>query len=724
MAGLKLLFCVLTVAFCTAHPHGHTDGQSNRQVQIVRNNPGANGLRQGIDNKCFRLVRNTFFLTQLLGYPCNRRIHGVPIIRAYQGPQGPLCESYFRVPYVRYFRVQSCCPGWTVDKWGHCSIAADQANIQKIAMPTQTPMQVNMARQIALTSNQPMGMWQPTQNMMLAQQPEMESQLGNMRSPMQPRPFPFSPVYLLMSRLNYMRRVAALRNRNAFTRPRERPIFLVRSSISSPIMDMVRRRIALLRSNPMAMSAAMSRINLLQNQIRPDTTSINQGMGHHMSLMHGNDQQQHKPEETMKGRINLLPTPQIPAHFPTHDQNKPFPEIPARQPQLEVPSVPPMMPRESFPFPQFPVRNPFHPMHHMQQPGPFFLNRPRPSLGSLGTSPFGLIKKPSPFSNPETQMVQKASMSSQSAESEAAPVSVLEMNVDTNEAPKIMLDNFSSGEAETTPRSCMEVLSSTMKKCMASAKIDLPDIMTPFDTFGEETLSTLCSQRETINSCILDGMKECQDGPEAFHARDMMTKTTDTFVNMCNIEEVTVTTQDGEPPSQTQSETTVAGTENVKQAPQTVDSKTAMAALDVLKESKTTGEAVAEIKAAEQEISDSVHQAIKQEVKVEEVKMKNFYFPILIGSGIGFLVLVFVFSLFICCCCKRRLKHKMKLSKEPTKPSAIDCIYTIGVPPPVYEVKGIPHMSYEEAKGEKISAKNASEYLSDKEEKEGDNTQM
>ena len=31
-------------------------------------------------------------------------------------------------------------------------------------------------------------------------------------------------------------------------------------------------------------------------------------------------------------------------------------------------------------------------------------------------------------------------------------------------------------------------------------------------------------------------------------------------------------------------------------------------------------------------------------------------------------------------------------------------IYTIGVPPPVYEVKGIPPVYYEEAKGEKITS--------------------
>jgi hypothetical protein len=37
------------------------------------------------------------------------------------------------------------------------------------------------------------------------------------------------------------------------------------------------------------------------------------------------------------------------------------------------------------------------------------------------------------------------------------------------------------------------------------------------------------------------------------------------------------------------------------------------------------------------------------------------------------------------------------MQKETEKPRLFD-VYTIGVPPPVYEVNGIPPISYEEAK--------------------------
>ena len=61
-------------------------------------------------------------------------------------------------------------------------------------------------------------------------------------------------------------------------------------------------------------------------------------------------------------------------------------------------------------------------------------------------------------------------------------------------------------------------------------------------------------------------------------------------------------------------------------------------------------------------------QAIKHEVHVQEVEMREYYLPILIGSGAGFVILVLMLSLVICCCCKRKLKRKLKMAKEPEKP--------------------------------------------------------
>lgn len=52
--------------------------------------------------------------------------------------------------------------------------------------------------------------------------------------------------------------------------------------------------------------------------------------------------------------------------------------------------------------------------------------------------------------------------------------------------------------------------------------------------------------------------------------------------------------------------------------------------------------------------------------------MKEYLLPILIGSGVGFMLLVLFMSLIICCCCKRKLRQKMKLAKEMEKPPLKD----------------------------------------------------
>ena len=63
-----------------------------------------------------------------------------------------------------------------------------------------------------------------------------------------------------------------------------------------------------------------------------------------------------------------------------------------------------------------------------------------------------------------------------------------------------------------------------------------------------------------------------------------------------------------------------------------------------------------------------MQEAIKHEVHVQEVEMREYYLPIVIGSGVGFIILVLTLSLVICCCCKRKLKRKLKMAKEAEKP--------------------------------------------------------
>mgnify|MGYP000305434854 CR=1 FL=1 len=67
------------------------------------------------------------------------------------------------------------------------------------------------------------------------------------------------------------------------------------------------------------------------------------------------------------------------------------------------------------------------------------------------------------------------------------------------------------------------------------------------------------------------------------------------------------------------------------------------------------------------------------------------------------------------------IKFLQPSSFKPNINFYISGIYTIGIPPPTYEVKGIPPMYYEEAKGEKISSREVGE---ERKEAGNGNTQM
>lgn len=97
----------------------------------------------------------------------------------------------------------------------------------------------------------------------------------------------------------------------------------------------------------------------------------------------------------------------------------------------------------------------------------------------------------------------------------------------------------------------------------------------------------------------------------------------------------------------------------------------------------------------------------EHEVHMMELQEEQYYLPILIGTAIGVAGIFVLLLAIFCVCYRRRLQKKIYLEKETEKPKLFD-VYTIGVPPPVYEVNGIPPISYEEAKGEKFTGSPAS----------------
>ncbi|XP_076077543.1 uncharacterized protein LOC143048009 isoform X3 [Mytilus galloprovincialis] len=97
----------------------------------------------------------------------------------------------------------------------------------------------------------------------------------------------------------------------------------------------------------------------------------------------------------------------------------------------------------------------------------------------------------------------------------------------------------------------------------------------------------------------------------------------------------------------------------------------------------------------------------EHDVHMMELQEEQYYLPILIGTAIGVAGIFVLLLAIFCICYRRRLQKKVYLQKETEKPKLFD-VYTIGVPPPVYEVNGIPPISYEEAKGEKFTGSPAS----------------
>ncbi|XP_046327634.2 proline-rich protein 36-like isoform X2 [Haliotis rufescens] len=122
---------------------------------------------------------------------------------------------------------------------------------------------------------------------------------------------------------------------------------------------------------------------------------------------------------------------------------------------------------------------------------------------------------------------------------------------------------------------------------------------------------------------------------------------------------------------------------------------------------ETSPNPVPEMKKTDFTLEDHDHSASKAHptLDVEHTKVEIFGYPLwfILAIALGIFVLLFVLSLTCCLCLKcRRSKQSFELSREAVKIPLPDNIYTVGIVPPVYEAKGIPPLSYEEAKGETI----------------------
>ncbi|KAL5010347.1 hypothetical protein ScPMuIL_012652 [Solemya velum] len=87
------------------------------------------------DHRCSSLDRRTVMVEDTVTYMCSRPYPGVITIGWIPSPIGPICKGRYRFPTTRYFRVQTCCPGWSPDTYGRCTVST-QPKVPEIPAKT------------------------------------------------------------------------------------------------------------------------------------------------------------------------------------------------------------------------------------------------------------------------------------------------------------------------------------------------------------------------------------------------------------------------------------------------------------------------------------------------------------------------------------------------------------------------------------------------------------
>ncbi|XP_045196496.2 uncharacterized protein LOC123551546 isoform X2 [Mercenaria mercenaria] len=652
MAKLTWIIFGIFVVCCSAHFGIDRNGQQFLQRQ--KSNP-FNRTPQSFlsslgvnpeDRKCFTLARRQFYISRLVHYPCNRQRPGVPVLRWFMGQFGPTCVSYYREPVYRYYRIPVCCPGYAMDRNGKCSI--------KTTRLTNNSGR-NNGEMMSVASKMRQAMWHRAKQDMERRRAmffmNMRDNRRNNRPMMPPRMQlrrpPMSPMFNMYNRQQMPTppKVAFLRfNRPTLPRP-PMPHPVQQPPLSGRMVRIIKRKI-------IPLFPFIRRNDRRLDRIRPPMV----------------------PRVVLSGRISALPMNGMREFHP------PMPSLPRIEPPFQ----------------------PFMNNEHSQENGqrnPDFGQQPRDYQPDGFHDPHDQRHdQHHDQHHPETHGFHEPFP----GESRMTPEDAMQVDLPNEpvQMPDLVVEQAPTNNMNQD--SCIVKLESAVKTCLKQNNIDVPDVMSAFEPFNDDKSRVLCEAEDAIFNCITETLKDCKEGNDANIARDMLLETAQTVQSMCEMRQANVASGDTPPPQEenVQGADTVATVENVDDIPTDVN-----AAPTPDKEQITIIEdspAVADTPSAQ-----AVKEAIQHEVHVQEMRMKEYLLPILVGAGVGFMVLVLFMSLLICCCCKRKLRKKMKMAKEMEKPPLQDGIYTIGIAPPTYETNGIPPMYYEEAKGEKITSRSS-----------------
>ncbi|KAL4233883.1 hypothetical protein ACF0H5_008557 [Mactra antiquata] len=667
MARLTWIIFAICVLSCSAQfgigrrPERRTSKPITRAANNLLRSFGVNPD----DHKCFTLARRPFFMSRLVHYPCSRRQPGVPVIRwfmtkckRHNRPMGPMCVSYVREPVYRYFRIPMCCPGYTSDQNGKCSIKTQRfAETSRRNNEDIMRMASNMRQAMYMRAKNDM------QNRMRAHMDFRRNQVMDrsrnvMMPQMERRPTPPMPQIPQMPRMPQMM-MNNLR-RPSFSTPR---VSFLRFNTPMPPMP-----------HPLQRPPVTGRmIKIIKRKFIPLYPFMAKNM--------------FNPRKDMQSNREDTSTPPVPrVVLSGRSDNSPM----ARMKELRPP------------MPSF---------------FKFSAQRPQQSLPRFDASPMFSSGDQQPQNDHHHDHSGHNHDHSHDGFSEV-PSQEISANIRVDlpgepvQMPDIVVEQAPSSQVDQ--QSCISVLEAAVKSCLKQSNIDIPDVMSAFEPFNDDKSRLLCEAEDTIFNCISTAFKECQQSPDGDMARDMLLETAQTVQSMCDLRQANVAQSS---PGQVTGGDTMATVENVDDIPTDVKPSS-----DSVNKDEIT--IIEDSVPSNTPSVESVQEAIQHEVHVQEMRMKEYLLPILVGSGVGFMVLVLLLSLFICCCCKRRFRKKMRMAKEMEKPPLKDGIYTIGIPPPKYEVNGIPPMYYEEAKGEKITSRSPAVLEGAEDGEDAEKTQM
>ncbi|XP_062620161.1 uncharacterized protein LOC134281746 isoform X2 [Saccostrea cucullata] len=723
MSVQVLIFFGILVLDSSAH-QGHVHHAPTNPSQSAPR-PYQTGTEE---QKCMVIVRRTFLEKEMVIYPCFRPIRGVTPVSAHQSSLGMVCRGYTTIPSTKYLRMSICCPGWYSDQQGRCTMKVDDRGRESKMPRLSAPVQEDKPKN-------------------LKSLPKYPASYDNQRyGPMmrtQPPPDRWTPNNMAMRRIQKMmeQRLRLIEMIERKMREREQSVSTVPPVPQSPVGK-------LFPAVGKFITVSKSFIPARKGMSTPQQTKISQipiRQQPARQVPRIPKPQQQKPQLIISQKKSFvqIPRPSTPQFSPVRQSTRvhinmpnPFPQIPQRPPmqQRQMPQIPRTPDRRFQMMPanapmnthsQFP-RIPPHPMsqllQRMGQDRGVFLPRvpvqmppvqvqPGPNLGFPSPPPcfaayLDVVQscfKESGVEMPPDHGILNGDYNYRGVCQEKIPIA---------DCIKRSVHPCSTLQEHMLVRTTMvNTLSEIDRICRIDNirgiehRMSAGDDITPPPT--ELPQDNTHMHGDVVHSHPHDHPHDHSHGHSHDHSHDdheHLPLDTPLHENTIQVQPATEPSTDGIQ--------FLRPSDQIKPEP-VIDDKQ-----DIATEIKN------EIKP---EIKQAIDEAKKDEsVMVELTKMiennvdghghahphiqhthgditHEYYLPILIGTAIGVAAIFLLLLAILCVCCRRRIKKKVYVEKEPEKPKLFEGIYTIGVPPPVYEVNGIPPLSYEEVRGVKIT---------------------